>query len=820
MTNIHTITIPWCLRALAFLFMGTLFYHPVLSQTNPVLEAAMERDILVALYDNTNGDEWTRNTNWKLFDFHYCDWHGITCLSLTDSQRRLDEEQQQSIESIDLSDNNLRGSVPISLLLLLPNLHTLKLSGNNIDYTKNAEIEESVLGESINVDVPLSSSIHHLDVSHTTVRSIEQLFSTGSGDGTIQTPQLSTLYMNSAQLRGTFPHALTTLRNLERLSLDHNDLSGTLPNTVGNWLSLKYLSIADNQMTGTIPTTTTQWTKLRYLLLEANRLTGSLPLGLTSSEYTPLLEQLDLSDQRSESTKPSPTAGLSGTIPHFSTQKRLRRLDLGVNSFTGTIPSNLLEATEDLDFVVLSHNLLTGSVPSSVLSRISIDSLLMEDNRIATVNPSDCPSEDSYGCHAILCPPLFYEPRSGRQEEENRPCLECPENTKYWGQTTCMLDEEPAPTAIITPPPASRPSPGMTEPPSAGGQPVGAPSAVPPPTQTGINEYGILLDIFAATGGDEWLDREGWDSPDASSDFCNWFGITCVSPQLRSVESIRLGSNYMNGTLPASIYHLPNLKVVDLSRNPMLTVSFQNIDRATALEALDVSATKVGNLDGLSNARNIRELQMSDIQGLSGVSMPLELFELTTLRQLTLDYNNIAAFLPDDIGNLSHLQVFSATDNDLTGSIPASIAQLSFLTTLRLTSNHLTGTLPVGMASMTGLAVLDLSNQWSNGEDDDFSDNNRAGIRGPLPSFEGFTQLRRLDLAVNSFSGTIPSNFLSGVDRDFIFEYADVSENSLTGKVPAVVAGLHDLHMQDNMLTGIDQLVCDSLPGDITSIRL
>ena len=227
---------------------------------------------------------------------------------------------------------------------------------------------------------------------------------------------------------------------LERLALDHNSFTGTLPTTVGSLRKLKYLSLADNSLTGTLPGSVLSLVKLSYMILENNRLTGNIPVGLTSGEYTPLLEQLDLSNQRDEATPPGLKAGLSGPVPAFNSHKRLRRVDLGVNSLTGTIPSSLLSVTDfaNFDFIILSSNLISGSVPSTVVNRVPTDGLFLDSNKITEL--TNCPSSD-YGCSAIMCPPGTYEPRSGRQEEDNRKCLDCSLNTKYWGQTVCRLEE-------------------------------------------------------------------------------------------------------------------------------------------------------------------------------------------------------------------------------------------------------------------------------------------------------------------------------------------------------------------------------------------
>ncbi len=61
-----------------------------------------ERAALVALYENTDGDDWDINDNWRSDSVQHCEWYGIKC----DSTDRVIE--------IDLHLNNLYGQIPPS----------------------------------------------------------------------------------------------------------------------------------------------------------------------------------------------------------------------------------------------------------------------------------------------------------------------------------------------------------------------------------------------------------------------------------------------------------------------------------------------------------------------------------------------------------------------------------------------------------------------------------------------------------------------------------------------------------------------------------
>ena len=76
---------------------------------------ATDRAALEALYDATDGPNWTINTNWKT-DAPLDEWHGVTM-------------HQGRVWGVDLHDNALTGSIP-SDLESLTNIRWLFLSSN------------------------------------------------------------------------------------------------------------------------------------------------------------------------------------------------------------------------------------------------------------------------------------------------------------------------------------------------------------------------------------------------------------------------------------------------------------------------------------------------------------------------------------------------------------------------------------------------------------------------------------------------------------------------------------------------------------------
>jgi len=173
-----------------------------------------DRAVLVALYEATNGDNWTNNTNW-LSDRPLGEWYGVS----TDDDGR--------VTSLELGGNGLSGSVPSSLGNLT-NLQGLGLSGNQLSGA-------------------LPSSLGNLT-------------------------NLQGLALSGNQLSGALPSSLGNLTNLQGLWLHENELSGALPSSLGNLTQLEVLELSRNQLSGALPQSLVNLTNLQYLYLHNTQL--------------------------------------------------------------------------------------------------------------------------------------------------------------------------------------------------------------------------------------------------------------------------------------------------------------------------------------------------------------------------------------------------------------------------------------------------------------------------------------------------------------------------------------------------------------------
>ncbi|CAB9508304.1 leucine Rich Repeat [Seminavis robusta] len=236
-----------------------------------------------------------------------------------------------------------------------------------------------------------------------------------------------------------------------------------------------------------------------------------------------------------------------------------------------------------------------------------------------------------------------------------------------------------------------------------------------------INTGKATLNIW----GDQWL---------SSSHECQWAGISCgetVQSKERTVAELRLYWNGLNGPLPWEITRLPLLRTLRLY-NSMLTGTLPprlfSKKAGVALETLNLASNQFSGIFPAAWVANL-------LEG-NGI-----------LTSLYLHGNSLTGEIPSELGLLS-LKVLSLATNTLTGTMPLALFDRTSLTSLQLGKNDLTGTLPSEVGLLTDLKYLNL---------------NYTQISGSLPSEIGLSnQLVDLILSNTNMQGTIPEELFTG----------------------------------------------------------
>ncbi|GJS76708.1 probable LRR receptor-like serine/threonine-protein kinase IRK [Tanacetum coccineum] len=282
---------------------------------------------------------------------------------------------------LDVSDNLLEGEVPKEIGGLY-NLREIKLRKNQFTGVVPDEIGACALLRSIDFS--------------------ENSFS-GSLPSMLQKLSLcNELNFHGNLLTGEVSEWIGEMGSLQTVDLSKNMFSGAVPSAIGNIRSLKVLNISSNGFSGSLPESMVKCENIQSLDVSRNSLTGFLPswvfqLGLhsvsfsenklTGSVFSAFSSSVANSHQNLEVLDVSHNE-LSGEIPSdIGKFSSLRLLNMSKNSLIGEIPETIgkLKALSTLD---LSENQLNGSIPVEIGGAASLKDLILSRNYLSGSIPS------------------------------------------------------------------------------------------------------------------------------------------------------------------------------------------------------------------------------------------------------------------------------------------------------------------------------------------------------------------------------------------------------------------------------------------------
>jgi Leucine-rich repeat (LRR) protein len=323
-------------------------------------------------------------------------------------------QQLTQLSVLYLQDNQLTGAIPDSLVTLTQ-LRLLQLGANRLtgpipDSVSQLSMLEIIDMQNNHFTGVIPPSLGQLSQLRVLVLSNNHLQGNIPQNWTAAAHTLRVLHFHENSLSGPIPEALGYMPLLLSLNLSSNGLTGTVPASFQQLGSLQVLMLHKNQLRGTITELfSPSQANLSTVQLSGNQLTGTLPAAAfllpSLSSFAavdncfvgPLPEEAicgsgSLSSLVLDGLHSAPACryGASlyrqgfklGTLPQcLLSMPNLATLHLSGSGLTGRV-SALANVSAVLTDLSLSHNLLTGDIPGSILGR-DWDKLDLSYNRLA-----------------------------------------------------------------------------------------------------------------------------------------------------------------------------------------------------------------------------------------------------------------------------------------------------------------------------------------------------------------------------------------------------------------------------------------------------
>ncbi|XP_023768122.1 receptor-like protein 7 [Lactuca sativa] len=303
---------------------------------------------------------------------HFLPWTNLEGFFIRNNQLQgqLPVPPQTTVE-YSVSNNNLTGEIP-PWICELKSLQLLDLSFNNMSGTL-----PSCLGI-------LTNSLMYLRLRRNNFQG-KMMNSLTPGC------QLTQLELSENRFTGQLPRSLTNCRNLEILSLEDNSFHDAFPSWLGSLAELQVLVLRSNNFYGPIQGSS-QFPKLRIIDLSNNSFSGHLDQNYFQTWHVMSSENLGISSAMKSiisSKSVFTNVQYEVTLIHKGVKTEYNRIltvvmsiDLSCNQFEGEIPASLQDL-QGLQSLNLSNNHFTGSILPSLGNLTNLEALDLSRNELS-----------------------------------------------------------------------------------------------------------------------------------------------------------------------------------------------------------------------------------------------------------------------------------------------------------------------------------------------------------------------------------------------------------------------------------------------------
>lgn len=514
------------------------------------------------------------------------------------------------------------------------------------------------------------------------------------------------LVLPKKRINGRLSESLGKLDQLRTLNLSHNFFHNTLPYSLFHLQNLELLDVSSNDFSGSIPETI-DLPSIKFIDMSQNSLNGSIPGGICINST------------------------------------RIQHLNLAVNYFSGTLPSELVNCTS-LQVLSMSSNDLIGGLFDEIFRLKELERLSLQDNKL---------SGQLSGEIGNLTNLVRLDISSNGFSGSIPDVFNGIEKLKYFVAHSNNFNGNI-------------------------------------PKSLSISHNLTLLNLRNnSLEGQIELNCDAMVSLASLDLGSNRFSgpVPANLPECKHLANINLARNNFSGQIPESFSNFQNLSYLSFSNSSVSNISsaLTILQKCRTLTTLVLTLNFHGEElpdDPSLHFENLKVLIIANCR-LTG-AIPHWLSGSTKLQLLDLSWNRLDGTIPAWFGNFSNLFYLDLSNNSFTGEIPKKLTELESLIWSNISLVETSPDFPFFLKKNVSARGLQYNQVQSFPPTLELGHNN---LSGPIwPEFEKLKMLHVLDLQFNNLSGPIPSN-LSGMRS---LEALDLSHNSLTGMIPPSLQNL------------------------------